>query len=116
MKILRALRPKALWTRFALRAVPSLGVPKRLDCVYSVTDPWDLGSEREAYRFSETNRIILEQFGHVHSLLEVGCGEGHQSVELARVCDRLHGIDVSGRAIHRARKKLDAEFEASDLI
>ncbi len=60
-----------------------------------------MDAEAQRFRFAETNRIIGEQFGHVGSILEVGCGEGHQSQALLEVCDELVGIDVSARAVER---------------
>lgn len=75
------------------------------DILYMVEDPWHMASPAEQYRFEQTNRIIRENFGLVGSLLEVGCGEGHQTAYLERVCKRLTGLDVSGKAVLRARKR-----------
>jgi predicted TPR repeat methyltransferase len=45
------------------------------------------------------------------SILEIGCGEGHQSEHLRRLCDRLTGIDIVPAAIERARRRaLDVEW------
>lgn len=88
----------------------------RFNRLYLVRDPWSLSCERERFRFRETNRLILENFGHPNSLLEVGCGEGLQSSELQKVCDRLYGIDVSGRAVGRARRRCPrATFAVADM-
>ena len=76
----------------------------RFNRLYLIRDPWSLSSDRERSRFRETNQLILENFGRCKSLLEIGCGEGLQSIELQKVCDRLSGIDVSRRAIKRARR------------
>jgi SAM-dependent methyltransferase len=81
----------------------------KLDTIYLVEDPWRMTSPWEKHRFAETNRIILDNFGKVRSLLEIGCGEGHQSLQLSRVCDHLIGLDVSTRAVERARKKCPEE-------
>jgi len=49
--------------------------------------------------------------------LEIGCGEGHQSVHLATICDRLIGIDVSPRAVERARMRCaNGEFLVGDAF
>jgi SAM-dependent methyltransferase len=77
----------------------------RFDRLYLVRDPWSLNCDRERFRFRETNRLIIENFGHPHSLLEIGCGEGRQTSELQQVCDRLYGIDVSRRALRRAERR-----------
>jgi len=59
----------------------------------------------------------MEQFGRVSSLLEIGCGEGHQSAQLQLVCDRLTGLDVSGRAVKRARGRCPGgEFLVGDVF
>jgi 2-polyprenyl-3-methyl-5-hydroxy-6-metoxy-1,4-benzoquinol methylase len=91
------------WARAALRGVHFSDRHERLDALYRIRDPWGMESDAQAFRFRETNRIIGEQFGHVGRVLEVGCGEGHQSQELLRICDELVGIDVSRRAVERAR-------------
>jgi len=76
-----------------------------------------MASEAEMFRFAQTNRVIARQFGHVGSLLEIGCGEGHQSVHLATICDRLIGIDVSPRAVERARMRCaNGEFLVGDAF
>jgi 2-polyprenyl-3-methyl-5-hydroxy-6-metoxy-1,4-benzoquinol methylase len=88
-----------------LRRVHYRNRHQQLDMLYRIEDPWDLNSAREHFRFKETNQLIQREFGHVASLLEIGCGEGHQSQHLEQVCDRLHGYDVSTRAVERARKR-----------
>jgi 2-polyprenyl-3-methyl-5-hydroxy-6-metoxy-1,4-benzoquinol methylase len=88
----------------------------RFDRLYLIRDPWSLNCERERFRFEETNRLILENFGRPDSLLEVGCGEGLQSCDLQQLCDRLCGIDVSGRAVRRARRRCPhATFAVADV-
>jgi 2-polyprenyl-3-methyl-5-hydroxy-6-metoxy-1,4-benzoquinol methylase len=112
---------RALKGRWRDRTIAN-GPPRRreqapFNRLYLVRDPWSLNCEREKFRFAETNRIILENFGHIGSLLEVGCGEGLQSNELLRICNHLHGIDVSSRAIRRARRQCpEATFEVGDIF
>lgn len=77
----------------------------RLDQFYRLEDPWGMNSEAERFRFDATNRLILNHFGRIRKLLEIGCGEGHQSEKLANVCDKLFGIDVSRRAVERAARR-----------
>ena len=74
-----------------------------MDTLYLVKDPWRMNSTSEQARLAETNRILLEKFGRVGSLLEIGCGEGHQSIHLQKICDRLTGLDISAKAVNRAR-------------
>jgi ubiquinone/menaquinone biosynthesis C-methylase UbiE len=88
----------------------------RFNRLYLIRDPWTLSCESENFRFREINQLILEHFGHPHNLLEIGCGEGLQSSELQQVCDRLYGIDVSRRAINRARRRCpQATFTVCDM-
>jgi SAM-dependent methyltransferase len=88
----------------------------RFDRLYLVRDPWSLDRKIERLRFRETNNIISKHFGRCPSLLEVGCGEGLQSHELQKICDRLHGIDVSARAVRRARSRCpQGIFTVSDI-
>jgi len=90
---------------------------KKMDNFYMLNDPWSMALPFQQYRFSETNRLILEKFGRVGSLLEIGCGEGHQSLHLRKVCDSLTGLDVSHRAVKRARSKCSkGEFLVGDVF
>jgi hypothetical protein len=77
----------------------------RFDRLYLVRDPWSMNCEREEFRFKETNRVVTENFDRPHDLLEIGCGEGLQSNGLRLVCDHLYGIDVSTRAVRRAKRR-----------
>ncbi len=79
-------------------------------------DPWNFTAPHEQFRFQETNRVITQQFGRVGSLLELGCGEGHQSEHLVQTCDQLTGIDFSPLSVERARERVpQAEFEVGNL-
>lgn len=105
------------WARVALHGVHFSDRYGRLDNLYRIRDPWGMEAEPEQFRFRETNRLIAERFGHVGSILEIGCGEGHQSEELLKVCDELVGVDVSGRAVERARTRCPgATFVAGDIF
>ena len=109
------------WMKYALRGVAQADAHRRLDLAYKVRDPWKMESEQEQFRFEETNhllhRALIAPAPRAGSILEIGCGEGHQSEHLIRMCDRLTGIDVSPTAIERAKKRLPAaEFLAGDLF
>jgi 2-polyprenyl-3-methyl-5-hydroxy-6-metoxy-1,4-benzoquinol methylase len=109
------------WMKYAMRGVAQADAHDRLDMAYKVRDPWRMESEQEQFRFAETNRILhralIAPADRVGSILELGCGEGHQSEHLIQVCARLTGIDVSPTAIERARRRLPAaEFAAGDLF
>ena len=108
---------KRIWMRFALRGVRYSNKYKKIDLIYLATDPWHMSSPGEEYRFAEINRLIIDKFGRVGSLLEIGCGEGHQSLHLRQVCDRLIGLDVSARAVERARRRCpQGEFLVGDIF
>jgi 2-polyprenyl-3-methyl-5-hydroxy-6-metoxy-1,4-benzoquinol methylase len=114
-KARRGLR--RLWMKYALRGVGGSDNHERLELAYKLGDPWNMDSTLEQFRFARTNAIIEKTFPAVGTLLELGCGEGHQSLELRRRCDVLHGIDVSATAIERARKRLpDAHFATGDIF
>jgi SAM-dependent methyltransferase len=112
---------RALKTRWMERTFPH-GADYRdevagFDRLYLVRDPWSLNSsETEQFRFMQTNTLILDNFGRPRSLLEIGCGEGIQSGHLCEVCDRLYGIDVSPRAVKRAKRHCPfGTFAAGDM-
>jgi len=107
---------RKVWRRIALRNLTASDNHKQLDRLYAVADPWQMTSAREQFRFEMTNALLAEKLGHVGSLLEIGCGEGHQSEHLAKVADQLYGLDVSARAIDRARTRLPgAHFDVGTL-
>jgi 2-polyprenyl-3-methyl-5-hydroxy-6-metoxy-1,4-benzoquinol methylase len=74
--------------------------------IYAEENPWHLDSPREQHRFRKTNEILLREFGHVHSIIEFGCGEGFQTEFLMKTADTIFGVDASQKAIERARKRL----------
>lgn len=105
------------WMNFALRGVGGADNHARLDLAYRIPDPWNMESELEQFRFERTNALVKKHFPNCHSILEIGCGEGHQSEYLQQVCTELHGIDVSATAIERARLRLpNANFAAGDIF
>ena len=105
------------WMRYALRGVGASDNFARLDLAYSVPDPWNMESTGERRRFDGTNRIAVEAFGRVGTLLELGCGEGHQTSHFTQIADSVRGLDVSATAIERARKRLPgAEFAVADIF
>ncbi len=106
------------WMKFALRGVRQNDAHDRLDRAYKVPDPWHMASEQEQARFVETCTIIRREIGgRFNTVLEIGCGEGHQTEHLAELAGRITGIDVSATAVERAAKRLpEAEFLAGDLF
>lgn len=114
--LLRKAR-RRLWMKYALRGVGSSDNHARLDLAYSLEDPWNMDSPLESARFEKTNAVIEAAFGRVGSVLELGCGEGHQTAWLAKLSDAQYGVDVSQQAIERARARLPAaRFAATDIF
>lgn len=114
--LLRKAR-RRLWMKYALRGVGGSDNHARLDLAYAVEDPWNMESPLERARFERTNAVIERAFGRVGSVLELGCGEGHQTAWLARLSDAQYGVDVSAQAIERARRRVPgAQFAASDIF
>ena len=108
-------RLRDYWVRFALRQVHYADRGDKLDRLYRIENPWQMDSATEQARFAWTNRLVETEFGRPSSILEIGCGEGHQSQHLVRACDRLYGIDISSRAVRRAARRCpDATFAAGD--
>ena len=116
-RLLRTFRPRNVWKRIVFRAVDFSDNYAAFRTAYLVTDPYNLKSAQAAYRFLTTNRIIQEKFGQVHRLLEIGCAEGYQSQHLKLLCNTLFGIDVSAKAIARAKARCPTcSFSAEDLF
>jgi trans-aconitate methyltransferase len=108
-------RLRDYWVRLALRRVHYADRADKLDLLYAIEDPWCLGSAKEQARFAWTNRLIETEFGHPSTILEIGCGEGHQSQYLSRICGQLYGVDVSVRAARRAARRCPSgKFAAGD--
>lgn len=108
------------WMKYAMRGVRQADAHGRLDLAYKIADPWHMDAAREQFRFAETNRVIEDRVSkRLGRVLEIGCGEGHQSEHLARLADKLTGIDVSPTAVERARRRVTTpgvDFVAGDLF
>jgi SAM-dependent methyltransferase len=108
---------KKRWFRVALHGERQSHEHSQFNRLYLAKDPWGMKSPREEYRFEETTKILLHTYGKVNSLLEIGCGEGHQSIHLQNASRHLTGLDVSARAIKRARRKCPgADFIVGDVF
>lgn len=113
-KVIRVLRRK--WLQHGLNTVSNNDNHDGLEKIYRIPDPWNLDSPREHMRFELTNREIEKRFGKVGSMLEIGSSEGLQSTYLSKLCESLHGIEVSATALQRASQRLpNANFYLGDL-
>ena len=104
------------WKRFFLRRTKFSNQFWRLRALYRLEDPWNMMSTKEQWRFEETNRLLLEWIGPVGQLVELGCGEGHQTTHLLRVARQIDGIDVSQSALRRASRRCPGvRFHSAEL-
>lgn len=94
---------RKLWVRLWLRNAKFNGRYGNLNRLYAIKDPWHLDGAKERARFEATNAMIREIVPQCTSLLEIGCGEGLQTLRLLDVSRSVTGIDVSHLAIQRAR-------------
>jgi len=105
------------WVRWGLRRVHYADRARKLDLLYRAENPWRMDSAQEQARFAWTNEVIATRLPRPEVLLEIGCGEGHQSQHLTRICGQLYGIDISPRAVQRARRRcVEATFATGDLF
>jgi SAM-dependent methyltransferase len=59
--------------------------------------PWMMANPFKIYEFEEvSSRLGLQE---THQLLDLGCGKGHWTIELARQCKRAVGVDTSAGQI-----------------
>jgi SAM-dependent methyltransferase len=88
----------------------------RFDEAYrSGSAPWVIGRPQPAI-------VELERAGRIHSkVLDVGCGTGEHTIQLARLGYDVLGVDFSPHAVEQARanaadKGVDARFEVADAM
>jgi SAM-dependent methyltransferase len=106
---------RRFWHRTLIRDVHYTDRRNRLKLLYWLKDPWDMESEIEQSRFRWVNNLIETHLLPFQNILEVGCGEGHQSLYLLQMCKSLYGIDISTRAIRRAQRRCRVgRFAVSD--
>jgi peptidoglycan/xylan/chitin deacetylase (PgdA/CDA1 family)/GT2 family glycosyltransferase len=87
------------------------------DKIFALPDPWSCDSEYEAVKYEQTLALLPEEiFAYA---LEIGCAEGHFTLRLAPRVGNLTAVDISTRALTRAKErcsKLDnVTFQRLDL-
>jgi peptidoglycan/xylan/chitin deacetylase (PgdA/CDA1 family) len=91
--------------------------PNEWDRVFALPDPWAYESDYEAVKYAQTLALMPE--GIVADALEIACAEGHFTVRLAPRVGRLTAVDISGRALARARARCSGHgniiFQTLDL-
>lgn len=92
---------------------------EKFEEIYSVEDPWKLKGKQEQFRYRRTIEFIKRNFQKPGlKILELGCSEGYFTEYLSKENYRITAIDISEKAIERAKsKKLhNATFQCSDMI
>lgn len=96
---------ESLVRRMLLRKTAFSGAYRRLSMLYSIKDPWNMASAGERHRFAETACMLTDIAPKFESILELGSGEGHQSEFLLQLTDRYLGLELSEKAVQRARQR-----------
>jgi peptidoglycan/xylan/chitin deacetylase (PgdA/CDA1 family)/2-polyprenyl-3-methyl-5-hydroxy-6-metoxy-1,4-benzoquinol methylase len=90
---------------------------RHFDNVFFREDPWNYRSEYEQLKYSHTLEMIPQ--ARFERALEVGCAEGLFTEQLAKRVAHLTAVDVSERALSRARQRLggaaNVAFERSNI-
>ena len=73
-------------------------------CTLEHSDPFDF--ETSAYKAAKyQHTVAILPRDHYHQGIEIGCSIGVLTSRLAEKCDQLLGIDISERALDRARAR-----------
>jgi peptidoglycan/xylan/chitin deacetylase (PgdA/CDA1 family)/SAM-dependent methyltransferase len=84
--------------------VPPLLTQAYWEDVFEEEDPWSYAtSDYERWKFDET--LALLPAAPIRRALEIGCAEGHLTARLAPRVGGLVAMDISGRALLRARER-----------
>lgn len=78
-----------------LRGTTFGGKYRKVQMLYLLRDPWEMEGPKEQYRFRQTMTQLRSLDTSFNSILEIGCGEGHQSLHFQTICTQLFGIDVA---------------------
>jgi SAM-dependent methyltransferase len=99
-----------------LRGTTFGGKYRKVQMLYLLRDPWEMEGPKEQYRFRQTMTQLRSLDTSFNSILEIGCGEGHQSLHFQTICTQLFGIDISEIAVRRARERCPSgQFSAMPL-
>ncbi len=97
---------RQIWKRLFLRDLTQTDRQTRINALYALRDPWGLEREPEQARYTESNRIISTEFAETNTILEIGSGEGLQTLHLLKIASSIQGIEVSRRAADRSRCRI----------
>ena len=95
-----------------------MSTPQNWDGMYTADagpPPWDIGRPQQAFARLASGGLLSGR------LLDAGCGTGEHTLLAAAHGADATGVDISARAIARARAKaadrgLDARFEVADVL
>ena len=71
------------------------------DRFFALPDPWAYDSDYETVKFEQTLALLPQS--RVTDALEIACAEGHFTARLAPRVGHLTAVDISSRALARAR-------------
>jgi SAM-dependent methyltransferase len=85
------------------------------DTIYEKPDPW--GVRLKSFSNKRRRQVIrsLAPLFKDKTVLEVGCGEGSLTPQIASYCRKVVGIDISQTAIDRTPKIGNASFFATSM-
>src|SRR5713101_3519182 len=73
------------------------------DSLFTHPDPWYYMSDYEQTKYRHTLELLPA--GKIDSLLEIACAEGHFTLQLAERAGQILAVDISERALARARDR-----------
>lgn len=87
------------------------------DALFEAPDPWNYGSQYEQIKYNRQLSLLPHE--RIGRALEVACAEGWFTEQLAERVDKLIAIDISERALERARRRCasrsNISFERLDV-
>ena len=75
----------------------------------------EAGGLHPKHRLLDYHRWFVEHIDLEWSVLDVGCGNGALTADLAKHCKRVVGIDISSLNIAQAKKAARADFVCADV-
>lgn len=90
--------------------------PEDFEAIYEKPDPWDVGRKSVS---NKRRRLVIDSLAPLlknKRVLEVGCGEGALTVQLAGLCREIVGVDISRTAISRAPTIANATFKVGSMV
>jgi len=83
---------------------------------YEKVDPWQVLNKN--IRNYVVKRVLRKNLKSNYKTIEIGCGEGNFSIEINKICNKSVGIDISSKAIERARtlELRNYIFKQGDLL